>query len=414
MGIFDIFNKKQKVEKDLDKNRLSFLGSNRTKGDIQKLRDALKDAENGKTEYRTRYKMQELYQDTILDGHVQACINFRKNLTLKKQYAIVNEKGESDEKLTALLNEKWFYLIQHSILDALFYGYSLINWTGVENNKLIGLQTIRRDLIQPDTNLLLPYQNALNGIDFINSDVKNWSLYSDTFDNLGYSKCGYGLLYSVTPYAIAIRNNLGYNSDFVEKFIMPFVVAKSFKMEGEERDILEQGIANMASNNSVLLDPTDEIEFIESKNAGSGFNSFDNLENRCEKKISKIILGHADAIDSTSGKLGSNDEVKDALESLEVSDNKFVEYQINDVFFNKLRAIGFNIPLNYKFTYLNTHEKSEQLEHESEVNQLFANVVKTFNEAGHYIDDKIIFEKTGLKTQKVVQPISQSIKNLYD
>ena len=31
MGIFDIFNKKQKVEKDLDKNRMAFLGSNRTK-----------------------------------------------------------------------------------------------------------------------------------------------------------------------------------------------------------------------------------------------------------------------------------------------------------------------------------------------------------------------------------------------
>jgi phage gp29-like protein len=414
MGIFDnIFNKK-KVEKDLDKNRMAFLGSNRTKGDIQKLRQAVKDAENGKLEYRTRYKMQELYQDTILDGHVQACINVRKNLTLKKQYAIVSEKGETDEKLTALLNEKWFYLVQNSILDALYFGYSLINWTGVQDNKLTGLQTIRRDLIQPDTNLLLPYQNASNGIDFVNSDVKNWSLYTDTFDNLGYSKCGYGLLYSVTPYAIAIRNNLGYNSDFVEKFIMPFVVAKSFKMEGEERDILEQGIANMASNNSVLLDPTDEIEFIESKNAGSGYNSFDNLENRCEKKISKIILGHADAIDSTSGKLGSNDEVKDALESLEVSDNRFVEYQINDVFFDKLRAIGFNIPLGYKFQFVNTHEKTEKLESESTVNQLFANVVKTLNEAGHYIDDKIIFEKTGLKTQKVVQPVSQSIKNLYD
>jgi phage gp29-like protein len=398
------------------------ISANRVRAELKALREALSEAEGAFVDYRRRVKMQQIFQETKMDGHVIACMGARKSLTLKKEFAIKNAAGEIDEEWTKFFKQKWFSVILNSILDAQFFGYSLINWTEIKDNKLCGLQVIRRDLVRPDTGLYVNYPYANTGVEFDSDDVKDWCLYTDTADDLGYSNCGYGLLFPVSAYVIAIRNNLGYNADFVEKFIMPFVVAKTMKREGEERQLLEDGIANMASNNSVVLDPTDTIEFIEAKNTGSAYNAFDNLENRCEKKISKIILGHADAIDSTTGKLGAtgkDDAVSEALENVEMADNMFVQYQINDTLLDKLRNLGFAIPKGYTFEFLNMNEKVEKLNKESEVNQKFATVVKTLYDAGHEVDSAYIEKTTGIPATKKVDilpktNVTKAVKNLYD
>jgi phage gp29-like protein len=414
----NFIKKKQADETANTSNYIQKTSSNRLRQDLINLRESLKEAEQYDANYRFRNKMQLIFQDILNDGHLIACINARKSLTLKKEYQVQDLKGNQSEEWTMFLNSKWFKDFISIALDAQFFGYSGVNWTGIKENKLTGLKTIRRDSIKPDTNEILRMPYSYEGISFEDEKIKDWSLLIKTTDNLGYSDCGYGLFFPCSAYAIAIRNNLGFNIDFVEKFIIPFVVAKTMKHEGDERDLLEKGISNMASSNSVVLDPNDEIEFIESKNAGSGYNSFDNLENRCEKKISKIILGHSDAIDSTSGKLGSNqnEAVQEALENIEVIDNSFIENIVNDHFFDKIRNLGFNIPKGFKFVFLNTHEKTEKLENESKVNQLFANVVKTLKESGHEVDSKFVQETTGYPTSKILTPTNvnpNSINNLY-
>lgn len=398
------------------------IASNRIRAELIDLRDALREAEAAYTNYKYRVKMQQIFQETKRDGHVIACMRARKSFTLKKEFAVKNANGVIDEDWTAFFKQKWFNVVLNSILDAQFYGYSLINWTEIKDNKLCGLQTIRRDLVRPDTHLYVNYPYANDGVKFNDEEVANWCLYTDTPDDLGYSNCGYGLLFPVSAYVIAIRNNLGFNADFVEKFIMPFVVAKTMKREGEERQLLEDGIANMASNNSVVLDPTDTIEFIEAKNTGSAYNAFDNLENRCEKKISKIILGHADALDSVAGKLGAtgkDDAVAEALENVEMEDNLFAQYQINDTLFDKLRNLGFAIPKGHVFEFLNMGEKVEKLNKESEVNKKFADVVKTLYDAGHEVDSAYITETTGLPVSKKMEElpktnVTEAVKNLYN
>ena len=54
----------------------------RIKQDVQLWRDAITEAELAW--YPHRVKMQRIFMDTILNGHVLACLNKRKNLTLLK------------------------------------------------------------------------------------------------------------------------------------------------------------------------------------------------------------------------------------------------------------------------------------------------------------------------------------------
>lgn len=413
MDIFNIFKKKSKV--DIQKEYIStWLSSDRTRRDILEIREAVKSAEVADPKYRNRSLLQNIYNDSINDGHLLACIESRKNLTLKKDFLI-----NDNEDLTQLFKQKWFYDSLSILLDSVFFGYSLLTYSGIKDNKLTGVKTIRRDCINADTEQIQKYPGDTDGKSINDGDISKWCLLAKTTNNLGYTDCGLGLLLPCSVYTLAIRNNLGFNIDFVEKFIIPFVVAKTMKHEGEERDALEAGIANMASSNSVVLDPNDDIQFIESKNAGSGYNSFDNLENRCEKKISKIILGHADAIDSTSGKLGSNqnEAVEKALKAIEEIDTLYLESIINDEFLPRLFAIGFPIPQGSKIKFLNSNEKHEQLEKESVVNKLFVDVVKTLFDSGLNVDPKFITEKTGIPVKKVVSTptnTKQAITNLYE
>jgi len=405
-------------KRDLRSQYSNYTAVQRVSQDILKWREAIKQAENQWNPDRT--KLIELYNDVILDGHVYACLQKRSNLTLKKEFCFVDKDGKEIENLEDIFEQRWFYDLQNFVIDALYFGYSVINWTGVKNEKLTGLKIIRRDMINIDRRIIVSYKGQTTGKSLDDNDIIDWNLTVTTTDRLGYTTCDYGILYKVALYQIFSRNNLGYNAEFVEKFIMPFVVARTSKTEEEERRELEEGIANMASSNSVLLDPMDEIEFIESKNAGSGYNSFDNLENRCEKKISKIILGHADAIDSVTGKLGATgekDAVSESIDDIEVHDNNFVEYIINDLFLDKLKKLGFSIPEGVKFKYKNNNEKYEELKKENEVNSTFATTVKTLFDAGIQVDEKQITEKTGLIVTKIETPVApktqKAITNLY-
>ena len=402
-------------EKDLRRHASMPVSVERVAQNILKWRNAVKQAEDQWNPSRTQ--LVALYNDVILDGHVYACIQKRQNLTLKKEYGIfVNDK--ENEELTKIFQQRWFYDMQCFILDSIMFGYSVINWTEVDNGKIKGLRIVRRDKINIDLGIITNFIGSRTGKSLYDEDVIDWNLTVKTTDRLGYTECDYGLLYKVGIYQIFSRNNLGYNAEFVEKFIMPFVVARTTKTEEEERAELEKGIANMASSNSVLLDPMDEIEFIESKNAGTGYNSFDNFENRCEKKISKIILGHADAIDSTPGKLGASgqdDAISESIEDIEVHDNSFVEYVLNDILFDKLRNIGLPIPDGAVFKYKNNNEKYEQLSKENEVNGAFATTVKTLKDAGFKVDAAFITEKTGMPLTEVEEPeptmpVSKDIK----
>lgn len=397
----------------------------RIKQDILTWRDAIREAELAW--YPHRVKMQQMYLDTTLNGHIFACLERRRNLTLLRKFHICSQNGVTNDSATLIIQKQWFREILKQVLNAQFYGYSLINWNEVKNNELKGLKIIRRANISPDRLNVTSYFYMLSGLNFTDETLKDdagnkyvdWSLWCPTPSDDGISTCGYGLLYRVALYEIFMRNNMSYNAEFVEKFVMPLIVGKTTKTEDHERDELEQGLKNLASSAVAVIDPTDEIELHESKNSGSGFQSYDNFENRCEKKVSKILLGHADAIDSTAGKLGSMEEIQEALEDIQSTDANFVEPFINDILLPKLRLLGFNIPLSDIFKFQNDSEIQEERKKEDEMNLVTATMAKTFSDAGYEVDEKYLSERTKMviKKKEVVTPpikLDRNVQNKLD
>lgn len=379
----------------------------RLRQDISMWRAAVTEMEHPYWPHRVR--AQQLFQDTILNGHVSACMDKRKDLTLLKEFAIVDDNDIEKPELTNLFKKKWFYDVQSYILDARFFGYSLINMYNIMNDEFKNIEIVRRANVSPDREEISPYYYSIAGLDFMNSDLTDWCLWIPTPSDLGVSKCGYGILYKAAPYEIFCRNILGQNANFVELFGQPLRVLKTSKKEGDERDLAEAAVRDMGSSAYAVLDPEDMIEFVESAKTGTGWQSYANFELRCEKKISKLLLGHADAMDSTPGKLGSSDgenaPAQIALQEKQSADKTFMECVINDQLIPKMRNLGFQIPQGVYWRIKNDDERRQIINQENKTNQETANFVYTLKQAGLKVDMKWLSDKMGIPLEEVEEVI---------
>lgn len=394
---------------DLRRNLTNYIAPvqlQRLRHDVAMWREAVTEAENAW--YPHRVKMQRLYIDTILNGHVFSLMDRRKDLTLLRDWRFVDEKDNESEILKDMFDAEWFELLMGYSLDALFFGYSLISLGDIEGDTFTNTSLIRRWNVSPDRLNVAEFIYSLSGARFAEDPYKDWHLWVSTPSENGIGSCGYGLFYKIALYEIFLRNTLGYNGDFVELFAMPYRIGKTTKTEEAERAELEAAIQNMGSAGWALIDPMDDIQFLENSMAGTGYTAYESLEDRCQKTVSKIVLGHSDAVDSTPGKLGAGQSedspVAAALRDKQVKDGKFLERVINGQLLPKMRNLGFKIPENIRFEFKNDAEKEAFREREDASNKVTAEIAQVMKNAGLKMDAKYFEDRTGIKTTEMEQP----------
>lgn len=385
--------------------------------DAQTRKDAMSEAE--RAYFPFRYKMQQMFLNTYDNGHVKACIERRKDMTLLRDWYF-GETDKPNDDITALFSKTWFNNFLSHAMDAMVFGYSLIHLNDLVDNGFPKLSVVKRWNVSPDRFEVAQYPLMPSGVKFQEDPtVKDWYVYIDTPNDFGVSPCGYGLLWDVSIYEIFLRNLLGFNGTFVELFAQPVRWGKTNYTEGPERDMLEQALRDMGSSAYILTNPTDEIQLLESNLGGTGYKSYDNLEARLQKLISKVILGHADAIDSVPGKLGSgsnlDNPVSTALRDKQVKDGTFMESVVNDLLLPQLRNLGFNIPDNCLFHFKNDAEVMDNAHNVTDL------AVKIKN-AGLQMDEKYFTEQTGIPVNVPVKPaapapfsknVQNKLNNLY-
>lgn len=381
----------------------------RLKVDILRWRECI--AEMERAYYPFRYKTQQMFVDTILNGHTEACWQRRKDLTLLRKFKICSPDGKEDADLTKIFQATWFNTFLSFVLDARGFGYSLIYLGDVVDTTFVGMEAIRRWNISPDRLEVASFPYMPNGIKFLeDEEIKPWHIWVPTVNNIGTSPCGYGLFYNVALYEIYLRSSLGFNVDYAQNYGQPIRVGTTTKTDEDERAVFFQSLIDMGNNSAILKDPTDEVELVEtSGGTGQGFKVFESLEQRCEKKISKIILGHADAMDSTPGKLGAGQDgeespVNQALMDKQTQDGAFVQPIVNEQLLPRMRLLGWNIPEGYYFEFKNDDEKESFRKKQDESNKKTADIFKVIKDAGGEPDWKYFSDRTGIPVEKAAVP----------
>lgn len=398
---------------------LAPLQLQRTAHDIKLWREAITFAENAW--YPTRYYMQRMFVDTILDGHTLSCMKKRRNMTLQKDFIIKNADGSVNEDYTKLIKDKqWFRNLVTYIIDAQFFGYSLVQLGDLTMVKkkydFKRLTILKRWNVEPDRQNLVSIPLQKTGINFLDEEAvdpngipyADFLVYVDTPSDIGHSICGYGLLYNVAMYSIILKNNLANNADYTQMFATPYRHAKTpTSLDKDKRKALETSMDDMGSSGWIITDEGITIEFNES-NTGTGYKSYESLEVRCERKISKTLLGHADALDQTPGKLGASqgddNPVAQAMAEVEKEQDAFVLSVLNDTVLGKLIKLGFPLTEDCMFGVTNDKEEMMVRRKEDASNLQTATVAKTMKDAGLEMDAKYFQDRTKIPTKKAEPP----------
>lgn len=338
-------------------------------------RDAIRIAEYAVLPFR--YLMQLQYMDTILDSHIRACIRTRERLQFQRlRKAVVSDAdGNINKEWTAYFQKPWFRTLCKYILEAKWYGYTLISMGDIIDNNFPQIVMIPRTHISPDRLCVSMVPEATTGQPFLEEPYRDSHIWIATPDEHGLAACGYGLLYEVTLLAIALRNNMNFNSQFLEVFGMPFRTVHTDRVDQVNQDRIEAMMQMMGSLGYGIFGPEDKVEFIDSAKGG-GYKAYGDFDKRNHDLISKALLGHSDALDSAgkspqkqSSTGMSNSPQAVALEGVQAEDGDFLTEMINTKVFDFLRVNGIMIPegLEYKFTNDAEEQEAEKTRNEQNV-----------------------------------------------
>ncbi len=392
------------------KDYVSPIAVQRLKQDIGRWRLAIQEAESPTSP--ARYLMQQMFLDTDLNGHVTACKEKRYANVLKKGIEVVNEKGEQNEQLTKLYNKKWMYDILRFTLDARMYGYSLIQLGDMKNFEFEELYTIRRTNINPEREIVTKDFYSIEGISVYDSRYDKNLIWVKTSSDIGmvadWGKCGYGLLYKVAPYEIWYKQAISLWNEYLQRYGAPITLGKTNTRDEQMRNQMSEMLGNIGAMGWGVFDNDDDIQLIESAGKSGSTETYPLMIDKLEKIISKIFLGHADAIDSVPGKLGSSQGDESpaflAMKDTEAFDCQFLEFELEKNIVPKLVGLGFPMPKGYQIKFVNSYEKMKARSNEDANNKATAEMVKVLFDSGIKVDHKWLMERTGIPVAEIPTP----------
>ncbi|EAY29927.1 phage portal protein family protein [Microscilla marina] len=354
------------------------------------------------------YPLMEIYDMVCIDAEVITAINNRKNKVLGEPFLVLDSDGNYQEAATKKLRGSWFDDFINAVLDAEFFGYSLIE-IGQDlhdNYSIKEINTVERRNIIPGRKLVLPYPFSAygEGIDFSADYLKRWYIFCHS------KRFPLGLLLYAAPYAILSRDALIKHADFNRDYGKPYKIVHTDK-EGEERREVLDALLNVEEELNGVFDIEEKVEVAFPSGGGGTIDTFDKMDEKASKKLLKIIQGHVKLSNDTEGGaqtyMNKDSIAKTPSEEIREYDMARVESVVNEELFPRL--LDFNYPLaGHSFIFLDTHLRELQRQKKS-----ISETALTLA-LNHFEVSPAEFKKaTGIKVKKkATLPIDQNVKQV--
>ena len=364
----------------------------RTSQDIGKWRTALTAAEN--VNNPQRYWLYQTYNDVILDAHTTACIQQRKNLTLSRNFVVLNKDKSENEQLSEMLESQWFRDFLDLSLDSMFWGYSLIQFDSLVNDNFNEVNLVPRQFVKPEFSIVTKNWGDTVGINYKEAP------YNEFCIGVGKPR-DLGLLNKVAPLVIWKKNALSAWAQHQEIFGSPIRIGKTSSRDKKTTDNMDNMLKNMGVAAWGRFDTSDIIELIES-NKADAYMVFDMMIERCNSEIAKLILGQTGTTAEKSF-VGSAEVHERILKQYGENDEHFIENVLNYQLIPMLEGLG----IKFNGAKIETEEDDELgLVERSKID---LELLKYFE-----IDPEYITKTYGTPVVKKVVPVDngvQSVKN---
>ena len=306
--------------------------------DLNKYRSAVTAAEH--LQNPQRYTLYQLYQQSMLDAQVTACIQQAKNLVMSCEFCVYNPDGSENEQKTKFIRKKWFREYLDLALDAQYWGHSLIQFDDIINvngiDEFKEIELVPREYVKPEFHKVMHSAMSIpeDGVDYLEIPIRNWCI------GVG-KKRDLGLLLKITPLVIWKKNALGAWAEFIEKFGSPIRIGKTDSTDYESVNNMQGMLENMGVAAWGLFKTDDIIEFIESKQQDA-FDVFNQMIERCNSEIAKLILGQTGSTDEKSF-VGAAEVHERMLNMTGFAIKKFIYAVNNDQLIPMMTALGFQL-----------------------------------------------------------------------
>lgn len=386
----------------------------RVRSDAQKFQIAVQAAESPL--YPNRFLLCQVYQNLVLDAQVEAGMLQRKSRVLSQKFK-VTKNGEVDYEKTKLINQKWFYDFTNYALDSIFWGFSLVQFSDVVNDKFSEVTLVPRIYVVPEKSLVRPNTATVTeGVNFTELPYSNWCV------GIGDKK-DLGILMKLAPYVIWKKNAMFAWSEFAEIFGSPIRLGKTDVRDETTRKNMENMLKNMSVATWAVMDLNDDIQ-LEQASSTDAFNVFDKLVDRCNSEITKIILGQTGTTDEKAYS-GSSNVHKGIADILAKQDQQKMQFWVNDQLFPMLNRLGFGLE-GYEFEF----DMSESLSLVEQA-KIDVSLMPYFKLSSEYIESKygveiedeplgVMEEETGgseaesgMSEGESENGIENKLKNLY-
>ena len=362
--------------------RLELTVLNRNRKSVEDWVAALKQADNVKQPKRA--KLIEIYERIVLDTHLSAIIDNRKNKVTGEKFVIESPSGEVDEEATKLFRRPWFNKFCKHALDSIFYGYSLIELGELnELQELDSVTLIERRNVIPERDEVLLKATDQTGINYLKGALMDELIFvGDKYD--------YGLLNKAVPLVLYKAIAFGSWAQHTEIYAQPFRIAKTNLDDTDLVAQLEGQMQRMGTEGFALLNLGDEFEFLQ---AGQfSFQIYNNLIDACNAEISKLIQGQTMSSDNGSSQSQATVH-KGVADEIAESDKEFLENVINEQLIPRLVILGYPLQ-DYRFRF--DQNKAVSL---TEQTALFTTLLQHYD-----ISEETIKETFGIEVLKKALP----------
>ncbi|MEW6060958.1 MAG: DUF935 family protein, partial [Bacteroidota bacterium] len=385
----------------------------------EKLAALLREADQGDI-----YRQMELFEEILeKDGHVMSLFGNIRLSVCGKNYEITTESEDELDKEIAkdaakmLAKVKSWYNFVGNILDCApkaislqelkwevngdridFVGYKFINPKNLRCGKISDYQS---DL--SEIRLVIDPQNveAFRGI-VPDDQLKIAHTDGVALDCSPMFRKRFALaiaqLRSGTPARAALLRTIAYLYMFKNYDIKWWVrfaeiqlgirLGKFDPSQPEQLAILKKAIANLGNDSAAVISKDSEIEFKELLQKAATFETYKELKDFCNAEMTKAILLHTAAVESTPGKLGNEETALDALQNLLEFYAKIVDEVITDDVLRPWVEMNYGVRETYPQYHTQIQKGIDLIKH--------ANLLKLLQSIGLTLSKKYVVQKFGI------------------
>jgi phage gp29-like protein len=320
----------------------------RSRQDIATWRKAMAMAENPVDPDRTA--LYQLYADVALDNHLSGVWEHgRKARTMAQAFRIVDwGTGTEDEDMTALFQEPWFYEYLNHILDSILWGHSLIEPDEVVPNMTVrGIDLVPRQYVMPERRAVKLNPSDRKGIDYTKFPMAI---------EVG-GRTDLGLLMRAAPIMLYKKNAMMAWSEYTEIFGMPILVGRTSSQEQGDIDRMMSALRDLGTAARAVFQNGEEID-MKSDHRTDVYNVYNQLIERCNSELSKLIVGTTGTTDMSKGAKAQAEVHERTGDDVIMSDKRFIAGVVNEKLLPMLAKYGWALQ-GKRFEYVETRETDD-------------------------------------------------------